>query len=178
MAGNSGDAEWIDGNPHPMIPRRSFWRVDDGATAVEAGVVILVLVTLMVGTAEYGRALWTWNTRLLAIQEAGRYAMVYNPTSYPSGPPSASCPSAGTSFDVAPAGSAERAASSTLSREQERAMPGLSRIIVATLVAMFVRGKSDGLEQRPGSVTDVAAPGAAYRHAERSGRRRCQSVTC
>ena len=28
---------------------------------------------------------------LLAVEEAGRYAMLYNPTNYPSGPPSASC---------------------------------------------------------------------------------------
>jgi Flp pilus assembly protein TadG len=80
-----------------MNRKRSFWRdADDGATAVEAGVVILVLVTLMVGSMEYGRAFWTWNTMVLAVQEGGRYAMVYNPTSYSSGPPAASCPSAGT----------------------------------------------------------------------------------
>jgi len=77
--------------------KRLFWRgADDGSAAVEAGIVILLLVLLMVGSMEYGRAFWTYNTMTLAVQEGGRYAMVYNATSFPSGPPSASCPSAAT----------------------------------------------------------------------------------
>jgi Flp pilus assembly protein TadG len=80
-----------------MMRKRSFWRgADDGATAVEACMVMLMLVLLMTGSMEFGRAFWTWNTMVLAVQEGGRYAMVYNPASYPSGPPSASCPSAAT----------------------------------------------------------------------------------
>jgi len=82
-----------------MIRLRSFWRgADDGATAVEACMVMLVLVLLMVGSMEFGRAFWTWNTMVLAVQEGGRYAMVYNPTSYPTPPgiPAAACPSAAT----------------------------------------------------------------------------------
>ncbi len=46
--------------------------------AVEAGITISVLLSLIVGTVEFGRALWTYNTMLLAVEEAGRYAMVYN----------------------------------------------------------------------------------------------------
>jgi hypothetical protein len=53
-------------------------------------------VLLMVGSMEFGRAFWTWNTMVLAIQEGGRYAMVYNQATFPSGPPAASCPSAAT----------------------------------------------------------------------------------
>jgi Flp pilus assembly protein TadG len=97
MAGSSDDAELVYGYTHPMNRARSFWRgADDGTTAVEAGVVISVLVLLMVGSMEFGRALWTYNTMTLAVQEGGRYAMVYNATSFPSGPPAASCPSAAT----------------------------------------------------------------------------------
>jgi Flp pilus assembly protein TadG len=51
---------------------------EDGTATVEAGVTISVLLLLIVGTVEFGQALWTSNTMLLAVEEAGRYAMVYN----------------------------------------------------------------------------------------------------
>ena len=51
---------------------------EEGAAAVEAGVIMSVLLLLIVGSVEFGRALWTYNTMLLAVEEAGRYAMVYN----------------------------------------------------------------------------------------------------
>jgi len=51
---------------------------EDGAAAVEAGISMSVLLMLIVGSIEFGRALWTYNTMLLAVEEAGRYAMVYN----------------------------------------------------------------------------------------------------
>jgi hypothetical protein len=37
-----------------------------------------VLLLLIVGSVEFGRAFWTYNTMLLAVEEAGRYAMTYN----------------------------------------------------------------------------------------------------
>ena len=51
---------------------------EDGTATVEAGVTISALLLLIVGTVEFGQALWTSNTMLLAVEEAGRYAMVYN----------------------------------------------------------------------------------------------------
>jgi Flp pilus assembly protein TadG len=51
---------------------------EDGTATVEAGVTISVLLLLIVGTVEFGQALWTSNTMLPAVEEAGRYAMVYN----------------------------------------------------------------------------------------------------
>jgi Flp pilus assembly protein TadG len=51
---------------------------EDGSATVEAGVTISALLLLIVGTVEFGQAVWTSNTMLLAIEEAGRYAMVYN----------------------------------------------------------------------------------------------------
>ena len=51
---------------------------EEGATAVEAGVIMSVLLLLIVGSVEFGRAFWTYNTMLLAVEEAARYAMVYN----------------------------------------------------------------------------------------------------
>jgi Flp pilus assembly protein TadG len=52
--------------------------VEEGTAAVEAGVIMSVLLLLIVGSVEFGRVLWTYNTMLLAVEEAGRYAMVYN----------------------------------------------------------------------------------------------------
>jgi Flp pilus assembly protein TadG len=51
---------------------------EDGAAAVEAVVSISVLLVLILGIVEFGQAFWTYNTMLLAVEEAGRYAMVYN----------------------------------------------------------------------------------------------------
>jgi Flp pilus assembly protein TadG len=51
---------------------------EQGTAAVEAAVIISVLLLLVVGSAEFARAFWTYNTMLLAVEEAGRYAMAYN----------------------------------------------------------------------------------------------------
>jgi Flp pilus assembly protein TadG len=53
-------------------------RAEEGAAAVEAGLIISVLLLLVIGSAELGRAFWTHNAMLLAVEEAGRYAMVHN----------------------------------------------------------------------------------------------------
>jgi Flp pilus assembly protein TadG len=58
--------------------RRPSLCSEDGSTAAEAGVVISVLLLLIVGSVELGRALWTYNTMLLAVEQAGRYAMVHH----------------------------------------------------------------------------------------------------
>lgn len=55
----------------------SWRRAQDGATAVELGVIMSVLLLLILGSVEFGRAFWTYNTMLLAVEEAGRFAMVY-----------------------------------------------------------------------------------------------------
>lgn len=62
-----------------MKPRKRLWRrADEGGAAVEAAVVITVLLLLLVGSIEFAQALWTYNTMLLAVEEAGRYAMAYD----------------------------------------------------------------------------------------------------
>jgi Flp pilus assembly protein TadG len=69
-----------------MTDRRSSCRGwEDGSTAVEAGVIMSVLLLLIVGSVEFGRAFWTYNTMLLAVEEAGRYAMLHHAA------PSSSC---------------------------------------------------------------------------------------
>jgi hypothetical protein len=63
-------------------PRRGL---DEGAVAVEAGITMSALLLLILGIIQFGLSYWTWNTMLLAVEEAGRYAMLFH--SYPSGPP-------------------------------------------------------------------------------------------
>jgi len=62
--------------------------------ALEAALTILPLMLLILGSIQFGLVLWTWNAMLLAVEEAGRYAMLYNPTTYPNGPPAANCSAA------------------------------------------------------------------------------------
>jgi Flp pilus assembly protein TadG len=79
--------------------RSSLCRAENGEVAVEGAVTMLALVFLILGSVQFGLVFWNWNTMMLAVEEAGRYAMLYNPTNYPSGPPSASCNVAGLPLD-------------------------------------------------------------------------------
>jgi Flp pilus assembly protein TadG len=68
---------------------------EQGATAVETALIISTLLLLIFGAIEFGRAFWTYNTMVLAVEEAGRYAMVYNqgpPTTCSAQTQAASCP--------------------------------------------------------------------------------------
>jgi TadE-like protein len=47
-----------------------------GTTTVEAGVTVSFLLLLIFGTVEFGQTFCTYNTMLLAVEQAGRYAMV------------------------------------------------------------------------------------------------------
>ncbi len=59
-------------------PRPSRYGADQGVAAVEASLTLSMLLLLIVGSVEFGRASWTHNTMLLAVQEAGRFAMISN----------------------------------------------------------------------------------------------------
>jgi Flp pilus assembly protein TadG len=61
--------------------RRRGW--DEGAAAVEAAIILNVLLLLIFGIIEFGTALWQWNTMQLAVQQAGRYAMIKSGASPP-----------------------------------------------------------------------------------------------
>jgi Flp pilus assembly protein TadG len=64
---------------------------EDGSVAIEAALVMLTLLLFIVGSVEFGRAFWTYHRMLLAVEEAGRYAMVYGAS--PALLDAASCPS-------------------------------------------------------------------------------------
>jgi len=53
-------------------------RWDEGAAAIEAAFVLPLLFLFVLGIAEFGMALWQWNTMLLAVEQAGRWAMINN----------------------------------------------------------------------------------------------------
>jgi hypothetical protein len=72
---------------------------EEGAVAVEAAITLSVLLFLILGAVQFGLAYFAWNTMLLAAEEAGRYAMLYNPVNYPSGPPAAVCSASPASLD-------------------------------------------------------------------------------
>jgi Flp pilus assembly protein TadG len=56
-------------------PRRG---AEAGTAAVEATLIMSALLLGGVGSVETARALWTYNTMLIAVEQAGRYAMTYN----------------------------------------------------------------------------------------------------
>jgi TadE-like protein len=58
--------------------RASLFAAEAGAAAIEAAMIMSVLLLAVVGSVEFARALWTYNTMLIAVEQAGRYAMVYH----------------------------------------------------------------------------------------------------
>ncbi len=67
---------------------------EEGATAVEAAIVLATFLVITLGLVQFAIAYWNYSTMLLAVDEGGRSAMVYNPVNYPAGPPAppAPCP--------------------------------------------------------------------------------------
>jgi Flp pilus assembly protein TadG len=62
----------MSGSPPPRFG------AEEGAAVVEASLIMGVLFLLVFGSVEFGRAFWTYNTMLLAVEEAGRYAMTHS----------------------------------------------------------------------------------------------------
>jgi Flp pilus assembly protein TadG len=58
--------------------KRSGQAAEAGSAAVEAALIMSALLLAVVGAVETARALWTYNTMLIAVEQAGRYAMMYN----------------------------------------------------------------------------------------------------
>ena len=77
-----------------------FRKSEEAATAVEAALVISAFMLLVFGLVQFAEIFWTWNTMMLALEEGGRYAMIYNPTNYPNFP---NAPPAAVSCSATPA---------------------------------------------------------------------------
>jgi Flp pilus assembly protein TadG len=54
--------------------RRRRW--DEGVTAVEAAIILPIMITLLFGIVELGFVVWQWNTMEFAVDQAGRWAML------------------------------------------------------------------------------------------------------
>jgi Flp pilus assembly protein TadG len=74
--------------------RSSRRSAEEGAAAIEAAFIVPLLLLMMFGTVECARAFWTYHRMLLALEDAGRYAMVY--AASPSLLNSITCPSVTT----------------------------------------------------------------------------------
>ena len=57
--------------------KRSRRATEAGSAAVEAAFIMSALLLAVVGSVEFARALWIYNTMLIAVEQAGRYAMAY-----------------------------------------------------------------------------------------------------
>jgi Flp pilus assembly protein TadG len=57
---------------------RIFRCAEKGSVAVEAAITLSGLLFVLLGGVQFGLAYLAWNTMLLAAEEAGRYAMLYN----------------------------------------------------------------------------------------------------
>lgn len=54
---------------------------EEGAAAVEMAFILPVFLIFVIGIIEFGRAYWTLNSMQIAIDEAGRYAMLHTTAS-------------------------------------------------------------------------------------------------
>jgi hypothetical protein len=70
-----------------MIRRPAIRRRESGSVAVELAVTLSALLFLILGAIQFSIVFWNWNSMLLAVEEAGRYVMLYNSTNFPNGPP-------------------------------------------------------------------------------------------
>src|SRR5260370_41309092 len=100
LARNSNVADRNDGDT-PAVSQGGPSRrgTEEGAVAVEAAIIMPVLLLLMISSVEFGRAFWSYHRMLLAVEEAARYAMVYNPTNYDPSTntiPTVTCPGVST----------------------------------------------------------------------------------
>ena len=122
---------------------RHFCGSKKGATAdVEAAIVISDSWSSFSGSL-IRAVYWTWNTMLLAIEEGGRYAMIYNPTNYTCGPPPPSCP--GSPTQPCPSNNAITAVTWTLAQcAVAKAIRILSTYLAPTVVTRHVHDGPSG----------------------------------
>ena len=58
------------------MKRTRFWRRSDGAALVEFALVLPLLLTVVMGIVDFGRALFTLNNLTSAVREGARFAAV------------------------------------------------------------------------------------------------------
>jgi len=77
-----------------MRRKRGLRGSEDGATAVEAALVLSLVVGMVLVIVDFAQAFFIWNTLQLVVGQASRYVMVQ--TRIPPGSASEDCPPAGS----------------------------------------------------------------------------------
>ena len=67
----------------PSMRVQSLRRGRRGATIVEIALALMVLLLLVIGTIEFGRAAWAYNTLAHATRQGARYAMAHGSLATP-----------------------------------------------------------------------------------------------
>jgi Flp pilus assembly protein TadG len=62
---------------------RNLRRGRRGATVVEMALALMVILLLVIGTIEFGRAAWVYNTLAHATRQGARYAMAHGSLTTP-----------------------------------------------------------------------------------------------
>ena len=68
--------------------KRGLRGSEDGATAVEAALVLPIFVVMLLGIVDFAQAFFIWNTLQLVVGQASRYVIIQN------GIPGSSCDAA------------------------------------------------------------------------------------
>ena len=103
----SGVGECEDGPSRPMTispatrRKRGPYRSEDGATAVEAALVLSLVVGVVLIIIDFAQAFFVWNTLQLVVGQASRYVMVQTSIPNPPGSASEECPPAGSATSCA-----------------------------------------------------------------------------
>jgi Flp pilus assembly protein TadG len=81
--------------------KHRFFGSDEGATAVEAALVLSVFIGMVLAIVDFAQAFFVWNTLQLVVGQASRYVIVQTSIPNPPGSASANCPPAGSATSCA-----------------------------------------------------------------------------
>jgi Flp pilus assembly protein TadG len=81
--------------------KRRFFGSEEGATAVEAALVLSVFVGLVLAIVDFAQAFFTWNTLQLVVGQASRYVIIQTSIPNPPGSALANCPPKGSATSCA-----------------------------------------------------------------------------
>jgi Flp pilus assembly protein TadG len=81
--------------------KRGLRSSEDGATAVEAALVLSIFVGVVLTIIDFAQAFFIWNTLQLVVGQASRYVTVQTSIPTPPGSASAQCPPTGSATSCA-----------------------------------------------------------------------------
>jgi Flp pilus assembly protein TadG len=81
--------------------KRGLRSSEEGATAVEAALVLSIFVFVVLTIIDFGQAFFIWNTLQLVVGQASRFVIVQTSIPNPPGSALADCPPAGSATSCA-----------------------------------------------------------------------------